>query len=173
MARLLLALAVGLALAATGAATTAMDAPGRLLHLSAILALVCGLVGLAGLVLFDVILPALRVDVPSILRDVVQIAMIGVVVMACLRLAGLDVLPLLTTSAVLTAVIGLALQAPIANVFGGLALQLDRTLGQGDWIETGRHSGRIIEIGWRSTRLITKDGDTLFLPNSQLLSGEA
>jgi len=172
MARLLLALAVGLALAAAGAATSAMDASGRVLHLSAILALVCGLVGLAGLVLFDVILPALRVDVPSILRDVVQIAMIGVVVMACLRLAGLDVLPLLTTSAVLTAVIGLALQAPIANVFGGLALQLDRTLGQGDWIETGRHSGRIIEIGWRSTRLITKDGDTLFLPNSQLLSGE-
>jgi CRP-like cAMP-binding protein len=77
-----------------------------------------------------------------------------------------------TTSAVLTAVIGLALQAPIANVFGGLALQLDRTLGQGDWIQTGSHSGRIVEIGWRSTRLITKDGDTLFLPNSQLLSGD-
>lgn len=172
MARLLLALAVGLALAAAGAATTAMDAPGRVLHLSAILALVCGLVGLAGLVLFDVILPAVRLDVPSILRDVVQIGVLGVVVMACLRLAGLDVLPLLTTSAVLTAVIGLALQAPIANVFGGLALQLDRTLDQGDWIEAGRHSGRIVEIGWRSTRLITKDGDTLFLPNSQLLSGE-
>jgi small-conductance mechanosensitive channel/CRP-like cAMP-binding protein len=172
LARLMLGLAVGLSLAAVGVATTAMDAPGRLLHLGAILALVCGLVGLAGLVVFDVVLPAFRVRVPSILRDVLQIAVVAVVVMACLRLAGLDVLPLVTTSAVLTAVIGLALQAPIANVFGGLALQLDRTLGQGDWIQTGAHSGRIVEIGWRSTRLITKDGDTLFLPNSQLLSGE-
>ena len=172
LVRLVLALAVGLALAAAGAATTAMDVPGRLLHLGAILALVCGLVGLAGLILFDLILPTLRVDVPSILRDVLQLAVVAVVVMACLRLAGLDVLPLVTTSAVLTAVIGLALQAPIANVFGGLALQLDRTLGQGDWIEAGTRSGRIVEIGWRSTRLITKDGDTLFVPNSQLLSGE-
>lgn len=170
--RLVLALAVGLALAAAGAATTDMDTPGRILHLSAILALVCGLVGLAGLVLFDLLLPPMRVDVPSILRDVLQIVIAAVAVMVCLRLAGLDVLPLMTTSAVLTAVIGLALQAPIANVFGGLALQLDRTLGQGDWIETGRHSGRIVEIGWRSTRIVTKDGDTLFLPNSQLLSGE-
>ena len=48
-ARLVLALAVGLALAAAGASTSAMDAPQRLLHLGAILALVCGLVGLAGL----------------------------------------------------------------------------------------------------------------------------
>ena len=92
--------------------------------------------------------------------------------LACLRLAGFDVLPLLTTSAVLTAIIGLALQTTIANLFGGLSLQLDRTLVQGDWIETGRHSGRIVEIGWRSTQLITRDGDTLFLPNSQLVSGE-
>jgi len=69
-------------------------------------------------------------------------------------------------------VIGLALQSTIANLFGGLSLQLDRTLGQGDWIETGTNSGRIVEIGWRSTRLITRDGDTLFLPNSQLVSGE-
>jgi small-conductance mechanosensitive channel/CRP-like cAMP-binding protein len=171
-ARLTLALAVGLALAAAGAATTEMDAPGRVLHLAAVLALICGLVGLVGLTLFDLVLPAIRVSVPSILRDVLQIAVAAVAVMVCLRLAGLDVLPLLATSAVLTAVIGLALQAPIANVFSGLALQLDRTLGEGDWIEVGSHSGRIVEIGWRSTRVVTEDGETLFLPNSQLLSGE-
>lgn len=170
--RLILALAVGLALAAAGAATSEIDAPGRVLHLIAILALLCGLVGLAGIVLFDVVLPSVGTDVPSILRDVLQIGVAALAVLVCLRLAGFDVLPLLTTSAVLTAIIGLALQAPIANLFGGLALQLDRTLGNGDWIETGNHSGRIVEIGWRSTRIITRQGDTLFLPNSELLSGE-
>jgi small-conductance mechanosensitive channel/CRP-like cAMP-binding protein len=170
--RLVLALAVGLALAAAGAATSAMDAPGRVLHLGAIVMLLCGLVGLAGLVLFDFVLPVVGSEVPSILRDVLQVGVAALAVLVCLRLAGLDVLPLLTTSAVLTAIIGLALQAPIANLFGGLALQLDRTLDQGDWIETGSHSGRIVEIGWRSTRIITRAGDTLFLPNSELLSGE-
>jgi small-conductance mechanosensitive channel/CRP-like cAMP-binding protein len=171
-ARLILALAVGLALAAAGAASSEIDAPGRVLHLAAILALLCGLVGLVGLLLFEFVLPLLGTDVPSILRDVLQVGVAGLAAMVCLRLAGFDVLPLLTTSAVLTAIIGLALQAPIANLFGGLALQLDRTLGQGDWIQTGNHSGRIVEIGWRSTRIITREGDTLFLPNSALLSGE-
>jgi len=171
-ARISLALALGLALAGAGAMTGDMEAPGNLLHLAATLALVCGVIALVGLVLFELVLPTIRLDVPSIVRDVIQLIVAALAMLACLRLAGFDVLPLLTTSAVLTAIIGLALQATIANLFGGLSLQLDRTLVQGDWIETGTHSGRIVEIGWRSTRLITSDGDTLFLPNSQLVSGE-
>jgi small-conductance mechanosensitive channel/CRP-like cAMP-binding protein len=170
--RLVLALAAGLALAAATSEGTAIDAPRQVLHLGAILALVCGLIGLAGLVLFDLLLPALRVEVASVLRDAAVLGVAAIAVFVCLRLAGLDVLPLLTTSAVLTAVIGLALQTTIANVFGGLALHLDRTLGHGDWIETGTHGGRIVEIGWRATQLVTREGDTLFLPNSQLVSGD-
>ena len=171
-ARISLALALGLALAGAGAMTGDMEAPGNLLRLAAMLAFVCGVIALVGLVLFELVLPPLRLDVPSIVRDVIQLIVAALAMLACLRLAGFDVLPLLTTSAVLTAIIGLALQATIANLFGGLSLQLDRTLVQGDWIETGTHSGRIVEIGWRSTRLITSDGDTLFLPNSQLVSGD-
>ena len=170
--QLTLGLAVGLALAAVAAANAEHGAPVRLLHLGGILALVCGLIGLAGMLIFDLVLPAARIDMPSVLRDVVLLVVAGVAVMICLRLAGLDVLPLITTSAVLTAVVGLALQTTLANVFGGLALHLDRTLGHGDWIRAGAHSGRIVEIGWRATQLVTKDGDTLFLPNSQLVSGD-
>jgi small-conductance mechanosensitive channel len=171
-ARVTLAIALGLALAGAGAMTGDMTAPASILRLGALLALVCGAVALVGLVLFELVLPPIHLDVPSIVRDCIQLAVAALACLACLRLAGFDVLPLLTTSAVLTAIIGLALQATIANLFGGLSLQLDRTLVQGDWIETGKHSGRIVEIGWRSTRLITREGDTLFLPNSQLVSGE-
>jgi len=171
-ARVTLAIALGLALARAGAMTGDMTGPAGILHLGALLALVCGVVALVGLVLFELVLPPIHLDVPSIVRDVLQLVVAALACLVCLRLAGLDVLPLLTTSAVLTAVIGLALQATIANLFGGLSLQLDRTLVQGDWIETGKHSGRIVEIGWRSTRLITREGDTLFLPNGQLVSGE-
>jgi small-conductance mechanosensitive channel/CRP-like cAMP-binding protein len=171
-ARITLALALGLALAGAGAETGDMEAPGHILRLAALVAFVCGAIALVAFVLFELVLPPLRLDVPSIVRDVVQLLVAALASLACLRLAGFDVLPLLTTSAVLTAVIGLALQPTIANLFGGLSLQLDRTLVQGDWIQTGTHSGRIVEIGWRSTRLITRDGDTLFLPNSQLVSGE-
>ena len=54
-------------------------------------------------------------------------------------------------------------QSTIASVFSGFGLQLDRTLRQGEWIEVGSQVGKILEIGWRSTRIQTKDGDTVFV----------
>jgi hypothetical protein len=67
----------------------------------------------------------------------------------------------------------LALVALLAGLIGlgGLALQLDRTLGHGDWIKVHDDVGRIVEIGWRSTRILTKDGDTVFVPNGEIVTG--
>jgi len=171
-ARFLLGLALLLAASATAVGTMGAASSGNMLQLAGLLALVLGLVATGGLFVFDVVLSRLRIDVPSIVRDLVLV-MIGVATsVGFLRIAGLDVFSLVTTSAVLTAVLGLALQSTIANVFSGLGLQLDRTLRHGEWIGVGNHVGKILEIGWRSTRIQTKDGDTVFVPNSELVSRE-
>ncbi len=171
-ARLFLGIAVLLAAGAVTLGTMGATSPGNILQLLGVLALMIGLVGTGGLLVFDVVLLRLRIDVPSILRDLIVVSIAVAIGMGFLRLAGLDIFSLVTTSAVLTAVIGLALQSTIANVFGGLSLQLDRTLRHGEWIEVGTHVGKILEIGWRSTRIQTKDGDTIFVPNGELVSKE-
>jgi small-conductance mechanosensitive channel len=171
-ARLFLVVALLLALGAVGLGTMGASSPGNLLQLVGVLALMIGLVGVGGLVLFDLVLPRLRIDVPSIVRDLILLVVTVAVGMGFLRLAGLDVFSLVTTSAVLTAVIGLALQSTIANVLSGLSLQLDRTVRHGEWIEVGDHVGKILEIGWRSTHIQTNDGDTVFVPNSELVTRE-
>ena len=156
---------------AIGMGGMGVASPGVLLYIVAVVALLGGLVVLGGLVLFDLLLPLAHVEVPSLVRDLILGGVTLVGVLGFLRLAGLDVFSLVTTSAVLTAVIGLALQTTIANVFGGLALQLDRTLGHGDWIKVHEDIGQIFEIGWRSTRILTKDGDTVFVPNGEIVTG--
>ncbi len=171
-ARAVLALGVLLGLAALGAQAAGAVPVAHTLYVAALAALVIGLVGLAGVLLFDLLLARFRVEVPSILRDLVQALAAAVLVAGVLRLAGLDPFSLVTTSAVITAVVGFALQNTIADVFGGLALQLDRTLGHGEWVGVSGHVGQILEIGWRSTRIVTKEGDTVFVPNSRLVSGE-
>jgi CRP-like cAMP-binding protein len=88
-----------------------------------------------------------------------------------LKRSGVNLLGLVTTSAVLTAVIGLALQNTISNLFAGLALQLDGMIGAGDWIKAGDNVGRVMQIKWRTTNLLTKDGDVVRVPNAELLSG--
>src|SRR5262249_9684637 len=108
-----------------------------------LLSLVCGMTGLAGLIVFDLVLPHLSVRVPALVRDLISLSIIVLVVLTMLYQRGLDPLSLVTTSAVLTAVLGLALQSTLANVFAGLALHADRTLGIGDWVQAGSMVGRI------------------------------
>lgn len=137
-----------------------------------LLSLVCGSTGLVGLVVFDLVLHRLQVRVPAILRDLIHLSIVVVILLTILYQRGLDPLSLVTTSAVLTAVIGLALQSTLTNALAGLALNTDRTLGIGDWVQAGERIGRIAEIKWRSTSLWTEDGDLVIMPNSRLLDSE-
>ena len=69
-------------------------------------------------------------------------------------------------------VLGLALRNLFSDIFTGLAVNLDRTFRIGDWIEvserTGSTVGRIEEIGWRSTHLLTEEQKIVVIPNSYL-----
>jgi small-conductance mechanosensitive channel len=74
---------------------------------------------------------------------------------------------LLATSGVLAIVIGLALQNTLADVFSGLAINIERPFSAGDWITVTDHvEGQVIEINWRATRIKTGANDMIVIPNS-------
>jgi CRP-like cAMP-binding protein len=99
----------------------------------------------------------------------VLIAAIGIfAVFGTASRAGVDLSGIVATGAVVTAVIGLALQDTLGNVVGGLALQLDSTVRVGDWIRVTDITGRVVEIRWRSTSIETSGWETVILPNSVL-----
>jgi len=93
------------------------------------------------------------------------------------ELFGVDMLPLLTTSAVLTGIIALSLQDTIKNLFTGLWINTDRIVAKGDWVRvTDQNSGneitgRVMEVTWRTTRLLTRENEYVFLPNKLLAEG--
>jgi len=66
--------------------------------------------------------------------------------------------------------LGLALRNLFADIFTGLAVNLERTFRIGDWIEMNERDavivGLIEEIGWRSTHLRTEELKTVVIPNS-------
>ncbi|HEX8953475.1 MAG TPA: mechanosensitive ion channel family protein, partial [Polyangia bacterium] len=156
---------IGIDVLVKGGAPSALNA-------GAVLLLAFGLTGLLGLLLFDLGFRRARLEVPTILRDILQAIAFFIILLVVLRRSGVNLLSLVTTSAVLTAVIGLSLQNTIANMFAGLSLQLDRTLNVGDWIQMSTWIGRITHIKWRSTFIVTRDGNNVILPNSELLRQE-
>jgi small-conductance mechanosensitive channel/CRP-like cAMP-binding protein len=122
--------------------------------------------------IFDWLLTSrLQSSAPRIMRDIVDGLFTAFALLITLAALGVEPGSLLTTSAVLTAVLGLSLQDTLGNLFAGLSLQAQRPFDVGDWILVGRDGtpvGRVVEINWRATRLLTGDLQELTIPNSQL-----
>lgn len=66
--------------------------------------------------------------------------------------------------------LGFASQDLLKNIFGGLMILFDRPFVVGDKIESGKHYGEVIEIGLRSTRIVTPDDSVVTVPNSEMMS---
>src|SRR6185369_5190824 len=118
----------------------------------------------SGLALFDLVLG--RREIPRILRDLVHGIAYLITAAVVLARSEVDVTKVFTASVLTTAVIGLALQETLGNVMAGLALQLERDFDIGDWIKIDdKITGRIREVRWRATTLMTKNGDLIIVPN--------
>lgn len=111
---------------------------------------------------------------PRIIYDLLQGVVYAAIVLATLRAAGVETGSLLTTSALITAVVGLSLQETLGNLFAGLALQTQHPFDVGDWIQIDpdpRNIGRVIEVNWRATTVVTLEQIELTIPNGALAKG--
>ena len=127
------------------------------------------LIRLAGILLFRVLLPAVRVAPARIVEDLLTAAVTLAWGLVWLRMEGVDLASLVTTSAVITAVIAFSMQETLGNVLGGVVLQLDQSIRVGDWVKVDDVSGRVVEIRWRHTAIETRNRETVVVPNGWLV----
>jgi small-conductance mechanosensitive channel/CRP-like cAMP-binding protein len=145
---------------------------GRVVSVLATFFVAMGVVGTGVMGVFEILPTRARIRFPVLLRDLILVLAFVVVLFGALGHSGVDVASLVTTSAVLTAILGLALQSTLTNLLAGILLHVDRSLGVGDWVQFGQRNGQIIEIRWRSTVLHTTDNDTVIIPNAQITAVE-
>ena len=107
-------------------------------------------------------------NTPRILKDTLFIIFSAVLIALNLQQSKIDLVGIVTTSAVLTAIFGLAAQDPLKDLIGGLSLQLEQVIREGDWIEIGNQTGKVASISWRDTELRCRNGSRLVLPHSIL-----
>jgi len=167
----LIFLAISLAAELVGALLEAAGTvnAGSIVRGAAIVATGLAVIRLAGFALFRAVLPAAGVTPPRIVEDIVLIVAYVAWGMLRLRLAGMDLASLVTTSAVITAVIAFAMQDTLGNVLGGLFLEIDGSISVGDWIKLDDLSGRVVDIRWRHTAIRTRNNETVIVPNSALM----
>lgn len=130
------------------------------------------LIRILGLTAFRVLLPALRMHPPRIMEDILLVITYIVWGLVWLRVAGLDLSGLVTTSAVITGVVAFSMQETLGNILGGLALQFDNSVRIGDWIKIDDVRGKVVEVHWRHTAVHTNNGNLIVIPNSVLMKSK-
>ena len=73
---------------------------------------------------------------------------------------------LLVSSTLVSAVIGLALQGTLSNLFAGFALQIESPFSIDDWVNLGGHEGKVVSQNWRSITLLTREHHRVSLTNT-------
>ncbi len=76
---------------------------------------------------------------------------------------------ILVTSGAVAVVLGLALQSSLSDVFYGMVLNLGKPYRDGDWITLDNNvEGRVVEMNWRATHMLTRGQDVVIVPNSMV-----
>lgn len=101
------------------------------------------------------------------------IRIVGWIIVLFIIISGV-IAPKIETIWALTASVGVAVgfasQDILKNIFGGVMILLDTPFKVGDKIEIGSFYGEVVEIGLRSTRVVTPDDSLVSIPNGEVMN---
>jgi small-conductance mechanosensitive channel/CRP-like cAMP-binding protein len=85
---------------------------------------------------------------------------------------GWDIDKFLAGSAVVSIVLGLALQESLGNFFSGLVMQASPPFSIGHRISCANYEGDVVDMTWRAVTLHTDDDNYIILPNATVAKSE-
>ena len=121
--------------------------------------------------MFEVIIRRRRHrPIPVVVRDIIRWVIVAVSLFFILKMLypKLNLSILAFSSLVMGYIVGNATQDTLGNLISGLALNTETPFSIGDWVMIGGHTGRVVEMTWRATRLRTKMSDHVIIPNSAI-----
>jgi len=123
---------------------------------------------------FDfLVLKKQRIRYPRLVKDVVVFVLYIVGVLLILNYyLNIKITVILASSAVLTVVIGFALQDILGNLFSGIILNFEDSFKLEDWVRIGEREGRVEQFGWRSFKIRTIDRELIVIPNQTASKAE-
>ena len=126
------------------------------------------------LVIFDgIIARTSGTPVPKLLSQITSVLIFIITIAACANIVfNQDLTILWAASGVAGLVLGMALRELLQDVFAGIALNIDRTVTVGDFVQIHKAGdekivGQLMEVNWRSTWIKDTFGETICFPNSK------
>jgi MscS family membrane protein len=109
-----------------------------------------------------------KIALASLLGRLSQIGVLIIGALIVLYLAGVNLTAALTGLGIGGIALAFAAQKTLENLFGGIMIISDRPLRIGDFCNIGEVTGNVVDIGLRSTRILTLERTIMTIPNGQL-----
>lgn len=106
----------------------------------------------------------------DMLQSMLKWAIMGFgLIVACNQL-GIPIVAMLTGVSIIGLAVGFAAQETLANFIAGIVIFWDRPFQVGHWVTVDGTFGQVQRVTFRSTRLLTTDGETIIMPNTAMLN---
>lgn len=106
--------------------------------------------------------------VAPFLVEISRYAILIFTIMLALAQLGIETTTMLAVLGAVAVAIALGMRDILTNVASGLMIVILRPMSIGDYIQTTGAAGTITEIGLFATRMVSADGQYMFVPNSQI-----
>jgi len=105
----------------------------------------------------------------SIIRKLFRISILVTATIWFLGLWNVNLTPFFASAGIAGIAVAMAAKDSLANFFGGISIFMDSVFKEGDFIvlDSGER-GEVLDVGMRSTRIMTRDDIQITIPNSIL-----
>jgi len=109
------------------------------------------------------------VGIHDLLLSILKWSILGfALVIACDQI-GINIGAFLAGVSIVGLAVGLAAQDTLSNVIASIVIFWDKPFKVGDWITVDGQYGKVLRVTFRSTRVLTEDGDVLSAPNTYFI----
>lgn len=103
-----------------------------------------------------------------LIRRTLQVFVVVVATLVTADNLGMNVTGIIASLSIGGLAVGLAAQDTLGNLFGAMAILMDKPFRVGDRIQVGSVDGFVETIGFRSTRVRNLDGHLVAIPNKEI-----
>lgn len=111
-------------------------------------------------------------SIRDLLGHLIKWSILGFGLVIACNQVGIQITALLTGVSIIGLAIGFAAQETLANFIAGVMIFWDAPFKVGDWIEIDGTLGKVQRVTFRSTRLLSFDGEVIIHPNTTMLSSK-
>ncbi|HTX02289.1 MAG TPA: mechanosensitive ion channel family protein [Candidatus Acidoferrales bacterium] len=105
----------------------------------------------------------------SLMSSIAELAVFVIGGLIVLGSLGIAIAPILTALGVGGLAVGLALSAPLANLFAGIQIIASRELKPGQYVKfDGGVEGWVVDIAWNNTSIRDRSDSLIVIPNSKV-----